>query len=137
VFLPAEDIEARRMTVGWIRATDASDVISVVVLYTLNAGQTDFAVLERLIPEWYPTQISAGQRLSYQGTAYPLHGARGVAINVQGEYTIEDIVHDEIGAWWYEIRDIRSGESLWLTEPLLLTATFGDPSRQPVELSTR
>lgn len=124
VFIEASEIEAKReAALSWARKMAARDIQPLVIVYTLNAMQTDFASLTKLDPRWLPQEISTGDRFHYEGKGYPLP-ARGIALQVSGEFEIVEMADDDEGVHWFKVRDLGTGEEMFLTLPLLLTARF-------------
>jgi hypothetical protein len=122
----ASEIDAKRQAAyDWIKAVSARGILALVIVYTLGADG-DFATMEKLAKPWMPETVQRGDRIRYKGIAHPAPGARGISLNVDGVFEITDVVlglgwSDEL---WWEVRDLRVGDHLYLSEALLTTATF-------------
>lgn len=124
LFIEESELESKRAAaLRWARSIAARDIQPLVITYTLNSEGTDFRSLKRLEPHWLPDEISTGDHFHYEGKGYPLPG-RGIPLPISGAYEIIEIVDDEDGIHWFEVRDLETDEHVFLAWPLLLTARF-------------
>ena len=124
LFVPAAAVDERMDGIAaWVRETAARDILPDVFAYTLTEEADDFESLELVRMPWFPRSISSGDRFSYEGTAYPLP-SRGITLSTSGGFVISGCLEDETGELWFETRNLRTGEHLFVSQTLLLTATF-------------
>lgn len=127
LLLDAAEIDAKReLAYEWIRSVSARDIAAHLIVYTLTPDKHDFATMEIVLPPWIPTVIEPGARIRYTGIARPQPGARGISLDVNGIFEITDHVLglDFSGEPWWEMRDLEVGDTLYLSQALLTTATF-------------
>lgn len=123
LFLTEDEFAAiREDAFAWMRETAARDILGIVVTYKLDSDG-DFAALTRQKPSWVRDEIQPGDRFCYRGRAYPIPGGRGLALFVEGEFEVVDVQSDGCDLW-YEVRNFDNRETVWLTDVLLLTATW-------------
>jgi len=118
----------------WAKETAGRDIYPLVVTYSLTDDGRDFESLE-VLPV-FEASSDFGQRgtvFLYDGKAYPLATARGVCVHASGRFEICG-AYDYHGEPWFEIRDLATGETLFLSGALLLAVDVlpteeGVPSR--------
>jgi hypothetical protein len=124
LFVDRSTLEAKRdQAYAWAREIGARDILPLIVSYTLTSDGRDFATLERLALPWVPDEIAPGMRIDYSGIAYPLPGARGIALTTSGTHEIVDMIHDGTQVW-FAIQHETTGECLHISEPLMSAAAF-------------
>ena len=65
---------------------------------------------------------AARRLLRHEGTAYPIPFSRVIALATRGRFELVTVADDEHGELWCEVRNLETGEGLFLTGTLLLTA---------------
>jgi hypothetical protein len=123
LFVPTSHIQARLdAAYDWAKETAARGIHPMLLTYEID-GKGDFAALETMPLPWVPDPLRPGDSFHYEGTMYPWPWD-GTPVQTTGDFEIGKHHEDVDGQYWFEARNLHNGESLFISETLLLTATF-------------
>jgi len=123
LFVPTSQIQARLDgAYAWVKETAARGIHPMLLTYELDR-KGDFAALEAVPLPWVPGTLRPGDSFHYEGTMYPWPWV-GTPVQANDDFEIVSHCEDDDGQYWFEARNLQNGEALFVSETLLLTATF-------------